>query len=66
LKLEEIPNPGDHIALPPEVIFFSDFFSSKIDLNTINMYIYFLLSYYNFRSLNALPAFRLRKMQLKN
>ena len=20
LKLEEIPNPGDHIALPPEVI----------------------------------------------
>ena len=31
LKLEEIPNPGDHIALPPEVIFFSIFFS-KSDL----------------------------------
>ena len=26
LKLEEIPNPGDHIALPPEVFFFSDYF----------------------------------------
>ena len=29
LKLEEIPNPGDHIALPPEVIFFSDFVFKK-------------------------------------
>ena len=29
LKLEEIPNPGDHIALPPEVIFFSDFFKAR-------------------------------------
>ena len=63
LKLEEIPNPGDHIALPPEVISFSDFFSSKSDLSIIKI---FYFSYYNFRSLNALPAFRPRKMQLKN
>ena len=58
LKLEEIPNPGDHIALPPEVIFFRISFS-KSDLSII-------IFFYNFRSFNALPAFRLRKMQLKN
>ena len=43
LKLEEIPNPGDHIALPPEVIFFFDLriFFSNFSCRFLNPNIFF-------------------------